>query len=97
MPDPAELDPRAVPAEEPVFYEATVHTDASVPGEHVSCIIPSEGKHLETDPLQWMPYVTPEGFFYPKRGDRALIGDPISGPEAIVAWWPKATEPDSHL
>jgi hypothetical protein len=97
MPDPAELDPRTVPLAEQLAHEAEVLDDASLPGDEVRCVIPSEGEDLATDPLQWMPYVTPAGFFYPKRGDRALLIDPVNGPEAVVAWWPKATEPDSSL
>lgn len=97
MPDPGELDPRTVPQADQTLHEASILDDASLPGEQVRCVIPSEGEHLATDPMQWMPYVTPAGLFYPKRGDRAILGDPVQGPEAILAWWPKATEPDSSL
>jgi hypothetical protein len=45
--------------------------------------------------MPWMPYVTPAGIFYPKRGDSAVIGSPEGGAPEIVTWKPRAAEPDA--
>jgi hypothetical protein len=80
-----------------VIRESTVSTNATAPEQTVRCVIPSFAAHLDTDELQWMPYVTGAGVFYPKAGDRALVAEPEGGPPAIVAWWPKAAVPDVEL
>ena len=97
MADPAELAPSAVSIPPPELSEATVLDDATEPGQQVRCVIPSLDPHLATDPMQWMPYPTAAGVFYPKKGDRAVVGKPPQGPAVILAWWPSAAEPDAPL
>lgn len=94
MTDPAHLSPSAVTIPPPELHEAIVHDNASADREEVRCIVPSKDQSAATDPMPWMPYVTPAGVFYPKRDDRAILGFPIDGPPLILYWQPKATEPD---
>jgi hypothetical protein len=95
MPNPAELGPGAVPLPEPQSYEATVLDDATATGQEVRCSRPSLDELLADDPMPWTPYVTEAGVFYPKRGDRAIVGFPDGGTPVISQWWPgEAAEPD---
>jgi hypothetical protein len=94
MPEPRDLTASAVDVPGPVLHEATVLDDATEPGQEVRCVVPSFSEQLSEDPMPWMPYVTAAGVFYPKKGDRAVLGDPDAGPPVILAWWPDAAEPD---
>lgn len=94
MPNPAELSPSAVTIPEAELHEAVVLDDAMEPGREVRCTRDSLDHLLADDPMPWAPYVTPDGFFYPKEGDRAVLGFPVDGDPVILQWWPNATEPD---
>lgn len=97
MPDPSLLTPSAVDKALPELHDAIVNEDASAPGQEVICVIPEYDPLMARDPMPWTPVVTPDGFFYPKRGDRAVLGYPVDGDPVILEWWPKATEPDVPL
>lgn len=97
MADPSQLHPSAVDIPAPEIHEATILDNAKARGEEVRCIVPFLDKGLASDPMQWMPYTTAEGEFWPKGGDRALVSAHVDGPPAVLAWWPKATEPDIPL
>lgn len=90
MADITQLSPQHVveiPA--PEVYEAEVIDDAVRIGDPVRCVIPSGSALLATDPLGWMPFPTKAGPRYPRKGDRALVGTPEGGPQAILSWEPK--------
>lgn len=93
-PNPSQLSPSAVRIPGPELRSAEIFDNATGDGQEVRCVIPSEDPLLATDPLPWAPYYTPAGFYFPKRGDRAVIGSPPDGPPVILAWWPSASEPD---
>jgi hypothetical protein len=95
MPNPSELGPGAVALPEPQSYEATVLDDATVAGQEIRCSRPSLDELLADDPMPWTPYVTEAGVFFPKRGDRAIVGFPDGGTPVISQWWPDgAAKPD---
>jgi hypothetical protein len=87
---PADLTAAAVTQAPPELRSGKVLDDALAEGQEVRCTIPSLDPLLATDPMVWCPYVGAAGIFYPKRGDRALIAQPLDGPPAIVQWWPAA-------
>jgi hypothetical protein len=93
-PNPAELAPSAVHIPDAELREAIVLDSTSELGTEIRCTIASLDPLLATDPMPWSPYVTPAGFFYPKKGDRAVLGFPPDGPPVILEWWPNASEPD---
>lgn len=94
-PDPGILSPDAVDIPAPELHEATILDDASERGEEVRCVIPSLSEQLSTDPMPWMPYMTAEGEYWPKKGNRALVTAQLDGPPVIVWWMPGAgAEPD---
>lgn len=97
MSNPALLAPSAVTIPEAELHEALIRDNAVEPGEEVRCTRESLDPQLADDPMPWDPYVTPDGFFYPKRGDRAILGFPVDGTPVILRWWPRATEPDQPL
>lgn len=96
MPNPAELHAATaveLPAAE--IHEAEILDAASAPTDEVRCTIPSFDSRLTTDPSRFTPASTPAGWFYPKKGDRAIVVQHEDGPDAIVAWWPAVdAEPD---
>ena len=92
--DPAELSNSFVDLPDPQILEAEILDGAAGPRDEVRCIVPAESKIHATDPMPWPSHTEPDGLYYPKRGDRALVAVPIEGPPAIVAWWPGATSPD---
>lgn len=94
MPNPAELSPGAVTIPEAELHEATFAEDAEK-GKAVRCVRESLDPLLADDPMQWRPFVDEDGIYYPKKGDRVLLGFPVDGLPAIVEWWPdEAAEPD---
>jgi hypothetical protein len=92
--DITQLSPHAVDIPAPEVYEAEVNEDATEVGQEVRCVVESLDPLLASDPMAWMPFVTHKGVFYPKKGDRAKVSGGTDGPEAILAWWPNAKEPD---
>jgi len=94
MPDPSILTPSAVDQAEPQLFDATINQDATAEGQEVTCVVPDLDPLLAADPMPWNPISTPAGWFYPKRGDRAILCYPVGGDPVISQWWPKATEPD---
>jgi hypothetical protein len=88
MAEPSNLHNSRVTSPELELATATILEDAAAPGEEVSCTLEVDGPNIRTDPMRWTPYVTPEGFFYPKRDDEALVALPADGPPWIVAWAP---------
>jgi hypothetical protein len=94
MPNPASLTASAVDIPDAELHEAVVLDSASALGEEIRCTIPSFSERYFTEPMPWSPYVTPAGFFYPKKDDRAVLGYPVDGPPVILEWWPNAAEPD---
>lgn len=94
MPDLANLTPAGVTIPDGELHDAVVIDSAAAPGQLVRCSRPGFDLSLADDPMPWMPYVTGAGVFYPKAGDRAVIGIPDSGSPVILAWWPSAAEPD---
>ncbi len=98
MADPAGLHNSRVPRPSPELWTAKILDDATAPGEPIRCVIESKDPTAATDPMRWTPYVTPEGFFYPKRDDVALVATPIDGPPVIVDWAPaEDADPDAVL
>lgn len=95
--DLADLDNNSIASSEAVLREAKVKDNATAIGDEVRCTIPGFDHHAATDPMQWVPFVTSVGIFYPKVGDRAVIAFPDEGPPAIVLWEPRATVPDAGL
>jgi hypothetical protein len=93
VPNPAELAPSAVSIPGPELRNAKILDDATASGQMVRCF-DEDDPQLATDPMPWSPYVTPDGHFFPKRGDRAVIGLPPGAPPVILAWWPATDEPD---
>jgi hypothetical protein len=97
MPDPSLLTPSAVARSAPETHDAVVNQDATVEGQEITCVIPEFDPLIATDPMPWNPLSTPAGWFYPKRGDRALLCYPVDGDPVILEWWRNATEPDVPL
>lgn len=98
MPNPAELSSSAVGIPAPELRKDEVHEDATARGQEIKCIVPSLGKEWTSDPLRWKVDVTPDGFFYPKRGDEAVLAYPIDAPPYIDEWWPDSeASPDVPL
>jgi hypothetical protein len=95
MPNPGELTPGAVEIPDAELQEAIIFDDAAAVGQEVRCTAPDFDPLKATDRMPWMPFVTPGGLFYPKRGDRAVIGSPPDGPPVILWWQPRAAEPDA--
>jgi len=96
MPDLANLTSGADLPEE-ALLAAVVVDDAAAPDDEVRCIVPSESQ-LAFDPMSWDPVVRPEGFFYPKRDDEAVIGIPANGDPEILRWRPAPGRlPDAPL
>lgn len=95
-PDPAELHATtAVQIPAAKVRRAEVIDDASGPKDEVRCVIPGRDRRLTTNPCRFNPVSTPAGWFYPKKGDDALVARPADGPDAILEWWPaEDAEPD---
>lgn len=96
MPNPAELHAEtAVELPSAEVREAEVLDAASTPDDEIRCVIRSFDSRLTTDPCRFTPISTPAGWFYPKKGDRAIVVQHEDGPDSIVAWWPgEDAEPD---
>jgi hypothetical protein len=94
MPNLTDLTPAGAPRPEPELHEAMILDDATAADQEVRCTRTSLDPLLADDPMQWTPYVTGDGVYYPKRGDRAVIGFPEEGAAVILQWWPSAAEPD---
>lgn len=94
MADPRLLGAGAVDVPPPELHDAEISEDATAPDQEVKCVVPSLDLLLATDPMPWRAHFTADGFFYPKKGDRAVLGYPVDGPPVILEWWPNATEPD---
>lgn len=94
MPNPSALDPRAVSLPRPELHTAVVLDNATAEKQKVRCTVESLDPLLASDPMPWMPYRGAAGLYYPKKDDAALIATPTDGPPWIVAWTPRATEPD---
>lgn len=96
MPNPATLHASTaveLPAAE--IREAEILDSASTPSDEVRCVIHSFDSRLTTDPCRFTPVSTKAGWFYPKKGSRAIVCQHSDGPDAILAWWPAAdAEPD---
>lgn len=90
MDDPRQLGAGAVSMPPSPLFNGEILDDATEPGQEVRCIRPGVDRQAATDPMPWKPYVTPVGFFYPKRGNRAVLDYPIDGPPVISSWWPSA-------
>lgn len=78
------------------IFEAFINEDATELGQLVTCTIPSADPNAATDPMPWDAHFTPDGFFYPKRGDRAKVSENGDGP-GVVLWWQQSAdaEPDA--
>lgn len=96
MPNPAILHAAtAVQLPGAEIRDARILDSASGPKDEVRCVIPSFDERLTTDESRFNPVSTPEGWFYPKKGDRALIAQHPDGPDTIIEWWPaEDAEPD---
>jgi hypothetical protein len=98
MPNPSQLDPRAVPSPRQEVHTAEVLDDATAIGQLVRCEIPAEEAPLATDPLGWSPVSTAAGIFYPKRGCKAQVSTPPDGPPRLITWEPKeGATPDAFV
>jgi len=89
MDDVRQLGPSAVSSRSPEVFDGLVLDNATAPGQEVRCTRSSDPQ-AATDPMPWTPYSVPAGWFYPKRGDRAVLGYPVDGPPVILEWWPAA-------
>lgn len=92
MPNPAELHISSVELPAPELFDAEVLDDAETPGREVRCVVDSIDRGLTTDPARFNPVSTPTGWFYPKKGDRAIVARHTDGPDTIIEWWP---DPDA--
>jgi hypothetical protein len=90
MPDPSLLAPSAVTIPGPELRDAVVLDDATARGQEVRCTVESLDPLLATDPMPFKPYMTAEGEFWPKKGDRAVISAQTDGLPVILIWWPGA-------
>ena len=97
MPSPGQLAPSAVSIPDAQVRSGEILEDATEAREPVRCTIPAEGELLATGPLGWPVIVTPDGFFCPKKGDRATVCFPQGGPPVILSWEPAAEVPDLPL
>jgi hypothetical protein len=88
MDDPRQLGAGALDRSAPTIFDGSILDNATALGQEVRCTRPGVDPWAATDPMPWWPYVTPDGFFYPKRGDRAVLAYPIDGPPVINKWWP---------
>jgi len=94
MPDPSDLDPRAVSAALPQLHSATITGTAASEDDLVRCVVPAVDSLLATAAMDWNPVPKSSGLFFPKRGDKALVAIPGDGPPWIVSWRPSAAAPD---
>jgi hypothetical protein len=90
MQDLTQLGPSAAPRTPRAIFDSVIHEDAVEEGEEVRCVRPGVDPLAATNPMPWTPVSRPAGWFYPKRGDRAVLAYPADGPEVIVAWFPSA-------
>lgn len=93
MPDLSEIHNASSPTAAPELRDALVLDDAGTADQLVRCTYAGE-PNLATDPMPWNPVTTTVGEFWPKHGDRAILGFPPDGPPAVLAWWPAAAEPN---
>lgn len=77
----------------PETFEAVVDEDAAA-GEPVFVVVPGFDSHLRHGPCRWLPFTSPAGVFWPRKGDRAVVVRPADGDPWIASWVPTATEPD---
>lgn len=89
MDDLAQLGPGAITSAAPSAREGTILDSPGTPGEAVRCAI--EGRATEW--MSWWPYSLPEGFFYPRTGDRAVVLYPVNGPPLLDKFWPADGRP----
>jgi hypothetical protein len=97
MADPRDLTPGAVSLPPRELRTAVVLDDVVSEDQLVRCVVPSLDPQLATDPMRWEAFTRPSGFFYPKRGDEALLAYPLDGPPVVLRFWPKAATPDVPL
>ena len=94
MPNSAELHASSVELPGPGTLEGEILDPADVPEDEVRCIVPAaDGGRFATDPCDWTPYPGPDGLYYPKKGDRALVSV-HDGPDTIIFWEPGERSPD---
>lgn len=98
MVDITELTPSAIELPAAELHEAVVLDDATAIGQEIRCVVESLDPLLATDPMQWVPYVTALGEYWPKAGDRAVVTEQPDGPSVIAFWLPsKDAEPDAAI
>ena len=96
-PSPAQLSPSAVNIPDAQVRAAEILEDVTKARQPVRCTIPVDGELLATGPLSWPSISTPEGFFFPKKGDSATVCLPLGGKPVILTWEPSASAPDAPL
>lgn len=95
MSNAAELHASSIEPASPELHEAEVLDSASSDADLVRCLIGSLGDRLATDPCSFNPVSRKSGWFYPKKGDRAIVAQHLDGPDTIIEWWPAAgADPD---
>lgn len=90
MEDLRQLGPGAVGRPVDTAFDGLILDDASTPDQEVRCTRPGVDRNAATDSMPWWPYPHPDGLFYPKSGDRAVLIYPVDGPPVIDKWWPAA-------
>lgn len=87
----ADLGPGAVELPADAVFDMVVLDDATEDRQEVRCRRAVGETTAATDPMPWSPYtVEGLGTWFPKKGNRAIVLQPVDGPPAIVAWWPAA-------
>jgi hypothetical protein len=81
---------------EPEVFEAVVTEDAS-PGVPVHVVIPDFDPNLNYGPCPWTPIVTTDGIYFPHKGDRATVVQPVAGEPVIASWTPSTDTPDAGI
>ena len=86
----SELGPGASRQRPAAVFDFEILDDATGPGQEVRCRHRDDPTRA-TDPMPFTPYtITAEGTWYPKRGERAIVLEPVNGPPVITDWWPAA-------
>jgi hypothetical protein len=96
MSDLTDLSASSQRIPDPETYEAIISEDATA-GQPVYVVIPEFDPHLNHGPCPWTPIVTPDGIFFPHKGDPAIVIQPEAGNPWIAGWEPTAMEPDAVI
>lgn len=94
MNDLLDLSDEVVAIPESQAFDAIVAEDRT-DLDPVRVVVPEFDRTLGFGPATWRPVVRPDGLYYPKKGDRAVILRPNPESLWIVSWQPTADEADA--